>query len=107
MITHHGLEKTFSFNESDEKAILFSLEQAQIHAFCVKKRCRKRGRKSGILLRIRRRVSKLPMPSKIDDLLLRLSYQWDIKNCNILCFTETWLNEETDNIELAGFSTHR
>jgi hypothetical protein len=42
----------------------------------------------------------------IDDLLLRLSYQWDIKNCNMLCFTEMWLNKETDNIELAGFSMH-
>ena len=38
---------------------------------------------------------------------LRLSHQQDIKNCNILCFTEMWLNEETDNIELAGFSMHR
>ena len=38
--------------------------------------------------------------------LLRLSYQWDVKNCNILCFTESWLNDDTDNIELAGFSMH-
>jgi hypothetical protein len=63
-------------------------------------------------------LCKLPMPSillanvqllenKIDDQLLRLSYQRDIKNGNILCFTETWLNKETDNIELAGFSIHR
>jgi hypothetical protein len=42
-----------------------------------------------------------------DVLLLRLSYQQDFKNCNIFCFTETWLNEETDNIELAGFSIQR
>ena len=70
-----------------------------------------------ILLRIRRQVSKVPMPSillanvqplenKIDELLLRLSYQRDIKNCNILCFTEKWLNEETGNIELVEFSMH-
>ena len=79
----------------------------------MKKRRRKRGRRSGSLLRIQRRVSKFPLPSvllanvqslknKIDDLRLRLSPQRDIKNCNILCFTETWLNEDTDNIELAG-----
>ena len=37
---------------------------------------------------------------------LRLSYQRDIKICNILCFTETWLNKDTDNIELAGYSMH-
>jgi hypothetical protein len=37
VITHRGLEETFSFNESDEKDIMLSLEQAKIHAFCVKK----------------------------------------------------------------------
>ena len=73
---------------------------------------------SGILLRSQRRASKLPTPSillvnveslenKMDDLLLRVSHQPDIKNGNILCFTETWLNKDMDNIELAGYSTHR
>ena len=28
-------------------------------------------------------------------------------NCNILCFTEPWLNDYKDNIELEGFSMHR
>ena len=40
-------------------------------------------------------------------LRLRLSYQRDIKNCNLLCLTESWLNDDTNNIELAGFSMHR
>ena len=31
----------------------------------------------------------------------------DIKNLNILCFTESWLNDDMDNIQLAGFSVHR
>jgi hypothetical protein len=121
-MTHCGLEETFSFNESDKKDILLSLEQAQIHAFRVKKRRLKRGRSSGILLKIRRRASKLPLLSillanvqsfnnKMDDLRLRLSYQRDIKNCNILCLrcglNEMWLNEDTDNIELARFSMHQ
>jgi arginine/ornithine N-succinyltransferase beta subunit len=43
--------------------------------------------------------------------LSKLYYQWeikwDIKNCNLLCFTELWLNDDTDNIELAEFSMHR
>jgi hypothetical protein len=114
----HEVEEAFSFNESDEKDILLSREQAQMPIICVKKRRRKRGRRSGCLLRIRRRASKHPLPSvlldnmqslenRIDDLRLRLSYQRDIKNCNILCFTESWLNDDTDNIELAGFSMHR
>ena len=113
VITQHELEEAFSSNEKD---ILLSREQAQIPVICMKKRRRKRGRRSSCLLRIRRRASKLPLPSvllanmqslenKIDD--LRLSYQWDIKNCNILYFTELWLNDDTDNIELAGFSMHR
>jgi hypothetical protein len=97
---------------------LLSREQAQIHVICVKKRRRKRGRSSGCLLRIHRRASKLPWPSillanmqslenKTDDLRLQLADQWNIKNCNILCFTESWLNDDTDNIELEGFSMHR
>jgi hypothetical protein len=44
---------------------------------------------------------------KLDDLRLRLSYQRDIKNCGILCFTETWLNDDTDHLELTIFSVHR
>ncbi|XP_071243339.1 LON peptidase N-terminal domain and RING finger protein 2-like isoform X3 [Salvelinus alpinus] len=70
------------------------------------------------LVRICRRVGIPPLPSvllanvqslenKLDDLRLRLSYQRDIKNCNILRFTETWLNDDTDNIDLAGFTVHR
>ncbi len=27
----------------------------------------------------------------MDDLRARISFQWDIKDCNILCLTETWL----------------
>ena len=46
------------------------------------------------------------LENTIYDLRLRLSYQRDIKHCNNLCFTETWLNDDTDNIELAGFSMH-
>ena len=65
-------------------------------------------------MRINWRVSKPPLPSvllanvqslenKLDALRLKLSYQRDIINC-ILCFTETWLNDNMANTELAGFS---
>jgi hypothetical protein len=47
------------------------------------------------------------LKNKLDDLRLRLFYRWDINNCNILCFTEKYLNDNTDNIVLAGFSVHR
>ena len=29
-----------------------------------------------------------------------------IKNCNILCFTESWLNDNTKNIQLAGYTLY-
>ena len=84
----------------------------------MKKRLRYRGYRSGFLVRIRRGVSNPPLPSvllanvqsldnKMDDLRSRLSYQRDIKNCNILCSTELWLNDDMDNIQLPGFSVHR
>ena len=32
-----------------------------------------------------------------------LNYQWDIKNGITLCFTESWLNDDIINIQLAGY----
>ena len=40
------------------------------------------------------------------ELLGRLNYQWDIKNCNILCFMELWLNDDNTNIQLAGYTMY-
>ena len=62
----------------------------------------------------RRRVRTLPLPSillanvqsldnKLDEVRSRISYQRNIKNCNILCFTESWLNDDMD-IQLAGYT---
>ncbi|KAI5087066.1 hypothetical protein C0J45_24395, partial [Silurus meridionalis] len=28
----------------------------------------------------------------LDDLRARVKFQRDIRDCNLLCFTETWLN---------------
>jgi hypothetical protein len=121
-MTHHRLaEYFFSFNKSDEadaNDILLSREQAQIPVICVKRSRRNRVRRAGCLLRICRWSNKPPLPSillanvqsldnKIDDLRGRLNYQRDIQNCNILCFTDTWLNNDTINIKLAGYTLHR
>ena len=108
----------FATDEPDAKDILLSREQAQIPAICVKMRQRKRGQRAGCLLRIRRRSNKPPLPSillanvqslenKIDELRGRLNYHWDNKNCNILCFTEVWLNDDPINIQLAGYTVYR
>ena len=116
-ITHLKLDKDVLFNDSDTKNILLCQGKAQIHVISVKKRWRNRGRMAWCLVRIHRWVGKPPLPcvllanmqsleNKLDDLQLRLSYKRNIKNCNILCFTETCLNDKTDNIELAGFSMH-
>ena len=46
--------------------------------------------------------------NKLDD--LRLDYPTNgtqKHNCYILCFTETWLNDDMDNIHRAGFSVHQ
>ena len=65
-------------------------------------------------MRIRRPVVNLTLQSKLqanvqslenklDELKACISYQRDIQNCNILCFTESWLNDDMNNIQLAGF----
>ncbi len=59
-------------------------------------------RHAGICNRLRERAHSPPLPSillanvqslenKIDDLRARISFQRDIRDCNILCLTETWL----------------
>ncbi len=64
-----------------------------------KKHC---GRRAGIRNRLRKRAHSPPLPSillanvqslenKMDDLRARISFQWDIRDCNIVCLTETWL----------------
>ncbi len=30
--------------------------------------------------------------NKLDDLCAHINFQQDIRNCNVLCFTQTWLN---------------
>jgi hypothetical protein len=76
------------------------------------------GRRLGCLVRIRRRVANQPLPSvllaniqslenKWDKLKARIFYQRHIQNCNILCFTESWLNDDINNIQLVGYTLYR
>ncbi len=61
-----------------------------------------RGKRARIRNRLRKRAHNPPLPSillanvqslenKMDDLRARISFQWDIRDCNILCLSETWL----------------
>ncbi len=67
-----------------------------------RRRKKHNGRRAGICNRLRERAHSPPLPSillvnvqslenKMDDLRARISFQRDIRDCNILCLTETWL----------------
>lgn len=85
-----------------------------------KRRRRKRSRRAGALVKLRRREHRPPLPSillanvqsldnKLDELRGRLTFQRDIKNCNVLIFTETWLDPSipATAIQPEGFTIHR
>ncbi len=67
-----------------------------------RRRKKHRGRRAGIRDRLRKNAHSPLLPSillanvqslenKMDDLRARISFQRDIRDCNILCLTETWL----------------
>jgi hypothetical protein len=106
VITHLKLDEELFFNESGGRDILLQTpDQAQISVI----RWRFSGKRSGCLVRIRRRMTNLPLPSvllanvqslenKWDELKARVSHQQDNKNCNILCFTESWLDDSKSGL---------
>ncbi len=67
-----------------------------------RRRKKHHGKRAGIRNRLRKRAHSPPLPSillanvqslenKMDDLRARISFHRDIRDCNILCLTETWL----------------
>ena len=82
------------------------------------RRCR-RGKRSSLLVRLRRRAHRAPLPSillanvqfldnKVDEIRARVSFQRDIGDCNVLCFKETWLTRDmlSELVQPPGFFTH-
>lgn len=82
--------------------------------------CRKRGRRSGHLVRSRRRLSKVPVPSivlsnvrsvlnKSDELSFRVQNLKDYKNACAICLTETWLTPAHPDslVQPSGFTMYR
>ena len=80
----------------------------------------RRGTRSGLLVRLRRRANHPPLPSVllanvqslhnyIYELRARISFQRDIRDCNILCFKEKWLSQDIlfESVQPVGFSVHR
>ncbi|KAK1795637.1 hypothetical protein P4O66_001130 [Electrophorus voltai] len=84
-------------------------------------RKRPRGKRAGVRNRLRARAHRAPLPSillanvqsldnKLDDLWARIKFQRDIWDCNLLCFTESWLNPAVANHAIQPaefFSVHR
>ncbi|KAK1799610.1 hypothetical protein P4O66_000381 [Electrophorus voltai] len=84
-------------------------------------RKRPRGKRASIRNRLRARAHRAPLPSilldnvqsldnKLDDLWARIKFQRDIQDCNLLCFTESWLNPAVPNHAIQPaefFSVHR
>ncbi len=85
-----------------------------------KKSSRKRGKRAGILVRLRRRAFRHPLltillanvqslDNKLCELRARISYQRETRDCCVICLTETWMSAMVldSAIELTGFSVHR
>ncbi len=85
-----------------------------------RRRRRKRGIRAGVLVRLRRRAFRTPLPTillanvqsldnKLCELRARISYQRETRDCCVICLTETWMSAMVPDsaIELTGFSVHR
>ncbi len=104
-IGHHCtnlLQDTLSTDPAWPLEILWNTEVNKGRLNNPGRRKKHSGRRAGIRNRLRRRAHSPPLPSillanvqslenKMDDLRARISFQRDIRDCNILCLTETWL----------------
>ncbi len=96
------IQNTLSADPAWPLEILRSTELNNDHLNNRRRRRKRRGRRAGIRNRLRKRAHSPPLPSillanvqslenKMDDLRARISFQRDIRDCNIFCLTETWL----------------
>ncbi len=96
------IQDTLSTDPAWPLEILRNNELNNDHLNNPRRRRKHRGRRAGIRNRLRERAHSPPLPSillanvqflenKMDDLIARISFQWDIRDCKILCLTETWL----------------
>ncbi len=81
-----------------------------------RKRSRRRGKRAGVLVRLRSRAFRPPLPTillanvqsldnKLYELRVRISYQRETRDCCVICLTETWMSAMVPDsaIELTGF----
>ena len=104
MSTHHHYDQEYDFPEADPVFCPPPGTMDWIPAGEPIQQRRKRGRRSSLLVRLRRRAHRAPLPSillanvqsldnKVDVVRASVAFQRDIRDCNILCFTETWLTQ--------------
>ena len=85
-----------------------------------KRKQRKRGRRSGRLVRFRKRPNRPPLPAicltnaqsliqKRDDLFLLIQSKREYTDCSVFCITETWFNDSHPDsyYQPQGFTLHR
>ncbi|KAK3525964.1 hypothetical protein QTP70_011683 [Hemibagrus guttatus] len=85
-----------------------------------KVKSRRRGKRSGVLVRLRRRGLRTPLPgiflsnvlslcNKMDELTLQMNKNRDFPTSCVLCFTETWLCDAIldSALQLGGFNLYR
>ncbi len=97
-------QDTLSSNPSWPLEILRNAEENNGHLHNPPRRRIKKhhGKRAGIHNTLRKRAHSPPLPSilvtnvqslenKMDDLKARISFQRDIRDCNILCLSEIWL----------------
>ncbi len=115
------IQDTLSTDPAWPLAILRNNELNNDHLNNRRRRKKHRGIRAGIRNRLRKRAHSPPLPSillanvqslenKMDDLRARISFQRDIRDCNILCLTETWLTPtvpDTDVTPSDNFSVLR
>jgi hypothetical protein len=102
MSTYQHYDQEYDFPEADPMSEPLR-EFELIPEVDPKQHRRRRGRQSGLLVRLWRRAHHPPLLSmllanvqsldnKVDKMTARDAFQRDIRDCNILCFTETWLS---------------
>ncbi len=99
---------------------LFTDTASEPFVWVAKSRRRRRRRKrASVLVRLRRRAFRPPLPTillanvqsldnKLCELRTRISYQRETRDCCVICLTETWMSAMLPDsaIELTGFSVH-
>ena len=97
--THHHYNQEYDSPEADPVFCIPPRTMDPIPAGDPKQRRRKRGKRSGLVVRLRRRAHRAPIPSlllanvqsldnKVDEFRARVAFQRDIRDCNVLFFTK-------------------